>query len=138
MSRDLEEENYYVSQGGKVPLKWTAPEALYYKRYSTASDIWSYGCLMYEIWSIGHKPFEEQTNAEVRCNTNYYSYIDSFYYSDFYKLIVQQPGYKANGFRVSFASTTRLPKGNIHSHDQLLVGLLARYWCMDISAETSH
>ena len=71
MSRDLEEENYYVSQGGKVPLKWTAPEALYYKRYSTASDIWSYGCLMYEIWSIGHKPFEEKNNAEVQCNTNY-------------------------------------------------------------------
>ena len=72
---------YYVSHGGKVPVKWTAPEvsecdgatvlmsalsqALHYKKYSTASDVWSFGCLMYEIWSLGHKPFEGYTNPDV-------------------------------------------------------------------------
>ena len=66
MSRDLEEENYYMPHGGKVPVKWTAPEALAYKKYSTASDVWSYGCLLYEMWSLGHKPFEGYTNQEVR------------------------------------------------------------------------
>jgi hypothetical protein len=65
MSRDLDEGNYYVSQGGKIPVKWTAPEALAYKKYSTASDVWGYGCLLYEIWSVGHKPFEQHTNREV-------------------------------------------------------------------------
>ena len=65
MSRDLAEEQYYVSHGGKIPVKWTAPEALHFKKYSTASDVWSYGCLLYEIWSIGHKPFEGKTNIEV-------------------------------------------------------------------------
>ena len=64
MSRDLEDENYYMSQGGKVPVKWTAPEALTYKKYSTASDVWSYGCLLYEIWSVGHKPFEGYTTTK--------------------------------------------------------------------------
>ena len=32
------------------------------KKYSTASDVWSFGALMYEIWSLGHKPFEGKTN----------------------------------------------------------------------------
>ena len=40
-------------------------QALHYKKYSTASDVWSYGVLMYEIWSVGHKPFEDYGNSKV-------------------------------------------------------------------------
>ncbi len=69
MSRDLADENYYVSTGkDMIPVKWTAPEALHYKKYSVASDVWSYGSLLYEIWSVGHKPFEKVGNVEVRLN----------------------------------------------------------------------
>ena len=65
LSRDLQNEDYYVSHGGKIPVKWTAPEALNYRKYSTASDVWSYGVLLYEIWAMGIKPFQDCTNNEV-------------------------------------------------------------------------
>ena len=66
MSRALQDTDYYVSRGGKIPVKWTAPEALSYKKYSTASDVWSLGIVFYEIWSLGIKPYQNMTNAEVR------------------------------------------------------------------------
>ena len=40
-------------------------QALNYKKYSSASDVWSFGALMYEIWSLGHKPFVKYSNIEV-------------------------------------------------------------------------
>ncbi len=46
-------------------MKWTAPEALQYRLYSVASDVWSFGCVLYEIWSLGVKPYSNLTNFEV-------------------------------------------------------------------------
>ena len=66
MTRDLNEEDYYtVKAGRKLHIKWTAPEVLFYMKYSTSSDVWSYGMLMYEIWSLGHKPFGDHQPRKV-------------------------------------------------------------------------
>ena len=64
MCRDLEEDYYYKRKGGRIPLKWTAPEAIFYKKYTTKSDVWSYGMVMYEIWSLGHTPFEDFSDID--------------------------------------------------------------------------
>ena len=65
MARDLVDDTYYKSHGGQIPVKWTAPEALLYKKYSTASDVWSYAMVLYEIWSVGKKPFEDLSNNDM-------------------------------------------------------------------------
>ena len=66
MSRDITDDNYYVAtEGAKIPVKWTAPEALTYRKYSSTSDVWSFGCVLYEIWAIGTKPFQDRSNQEV-------------------------------------------------------------------------
>ena len=41
------------------------PQAIHYKKYSTRSDVWSFGCVMFEIWTLGKKPFEGYSNPET-------------------------------------------------------------------------
>lgn len=65
MSR--EEEEYVVSQGLKqIPIKWTAPEALNFGTYTSACDVWSYGILMWEVFSFGGTPYPGLTNSQAR------------------------------------------------------------------------
>uniref|UniRef100_A0A8I3W744 Tyrosine-protein kinase n=1 Tax=Callithrix jacchus TaxID=9483 RepID=A0A8I3W744_CALJA len=66
MSRQ-EDGGVYSSSGLKqIPIKWTAPEALNYGRYSSESDVWSFGILLWETFSLGVCPYPGLTNQQAR------------------------------------------------------------------------
>lgn len=58
MSRALGDGDYYRKvSSGRVPLKWMAPESIADRIYGARSDVWSYGVLLWEIWSGGQSPY---------------------------------------------------------------------------------
>nr|XP_006637988.2 PREDICTED: ephrin type-A receptor 6 isoform X2 [Lepisosteus oculatus] len=67
LSRVLEDdpEAAYTTSGGKIPIRWTAPEAIAYRKFSSASDVWSYGIVMWEVMSYGERPYWEMSNQDV-------------------------------------------------------------------------
>ena len=46
-------------------MKWTAPEALIYNRFTIKSDVWSFGILLYELITYGHFPYPEMSKVQV-------------------------------------------------------------------------
>ena len=66
LSRESEEnKDYYASKGGALPIRWTAPEALEHRKFSEKSDVWSFGILLYEIWTKAMLPYNGMTNDKV-------------------------------------------------------------------------
>ena len=65
LARVIDEDIYEAHTGAKFPIKWTAPEAALYNRFTIKSDVWSYGVLIYEVVTYGRFPYPGMTNAEV-------------------------------------------------------------------------
>jgi len=59
-----------AQQGEKIPIKWTAPEAFMEKRYSEWSDVWSFGVVLWELFSYGQRPYAELKNNVYRTRIN--------------------------------------------------------------------
>ncbi|XP_065062309.1 tyrosine-protein kinase SRK2-like [Rhopilema esculentum] len=65
LSRCIDDGVYVAHVGAKFPIKWTAPEACMYNQFSTKSDVWSFGIVMYEVITLGRMPYAGMNNAEA-------------------------------------------------------------------------
>jgi len=65
-AEDKEDTGVYSgTEGAKIPVRWTAIEAVCFRQFSTASDVWSFGILLWEIWSYAEMPYKGWNNKKV-------------------------------------------------------------------------
>ncbi|RXM97352.1 Macrophage colony-stimulating factor 1 receptor, partial [Acipenser ruthenus] len=58
LARDImNDSNYIVKGNARLPVKWMSPESLFEGLYTVQSDVWSYGILLWEIFSLGVNPY---------------------------------------------------------------------------------
>ncbi|XP_041867481.1 ephrin type-A receptor 7-like [Melanotaenia boesemani] len=65
LQEDKIEAIYTTLHGGKSVVLWTAPEAIQFHRFSSASDVWSFGIVMWEVMSFGERPYWDMGNQDV-------------------------------------------------------------------------
>lgn len=57
LARLIRDDTYTAHPGAKFPIKWTAPEGLAYNKFTTKSDVWAFGILLWEIATYGMSPY---------------------------------------------------------------------------------
>lgn len=65
LARVIKEDEYEAKIGARFPIKWTAPEAATFNKFTTKSDVWSFGILLTELVTYGRVPYPGMTNSEV-------------------------------------------------------------------------
>ncbi|KAJ3611476.1 hypothetical protein NHX12_021491 [Muraenolepis orangiensis] len=72
LARDINNDSNYVVRGNvRLPVKWMAPESIFQGMYTMKSDIWAYGILLWEIFSLGVTPY-----PGVKVDSKFYSMIE--------------------------------------------------------------
>ncbi|KAL0993868.1 hypothetical protein UPYG_G00114940 [Umbra pygmaea] len=75
LARDVMNDSNYIAKGNSfLPLKWMAPESIFQNLYTTLSDVWSYGILLWEIFTLGGTPY-----PDIPMNEQFYAAMRSGY-----------------------------------------------------------
>ncbi|XP_057388957.1 receptor-type tyrosine-protein kinase FLT3 isoform X2 [Balaenoptera acutorostrata] len=78
LARDIMSDSNYVIRGNaRLPVKWMAPESLFEGIYTIKSDVWSYGILLWEIFSLGVNPY-----PGIPADAKFYKLIQSGFKMD--------------------------------------------------------
>ncbi|XP_077567598.1 ephrin type-A receptor 7 isoform X3 [Stigmatopora nigra] len=64
-SRIINDDPVYSTTVEKMSVRWAAPEAIQFRKFTSASDVWSYGIVMWEAMSFGERPYWDMSNEEV-------------------------------------------------------------------------
>ena len=87
MQVNSDKEYYRASKGGRWPIKWYAPECVNYGTFSHASDVWSYGVLLWEMYTFGKQPYDGMRGDEVVQIVESGKYLThKMYFPQFYSL----------------------------------------------------
>jgi len=71
LSYDLYNAEYFRFNNVLIPLRWMPPEAIFDDDFTEKSDVWSYGVLVWEIYTFGQMPYHDRPNEEVlKCVKN--------------------------------------------------------------------
>ncbi|KAG8429625.1 hypothetical protein GDO86_019675 [Hymenochirus boettgeri] len=65
LTKDVYSSEYYALRQAEVPLRWMPPEAVQEDDFSTKSDVWSFGVLMWEVFTHGELPYTSLPDEEV-------------------------------------------------------------------------
>uniref|UniRef100_A0A8C5DDC0 receptor protein-tyrosine kinase n=1 Tax=Gouania willdenowi TaxID=441366 RepID=A0A8C5DDC0_GOUWI len=66
LSRNIYSADYYkANENDAIPIRWMPPESIFYNRYTTESDVWAYGVVLWEIFSHGMQPYYGMGHEEV-------------------------------------------------------------------------
>ncbi|KAK2176110.1 hypothetical protein NP493_682g00005 [Ridgeia piscesae] len=92
MSRDVYSTDYYRVGGHTtmLPVRWMPPESILYRTFTVESDVWSYGVVLWEIFSYGKQPWYELSNHEViqQVQTGRFLECPRFCQEEIYKIML--------------------------------------------------